>query len=71
MSELPETMFRTTTFDDSTDEHLTPVKMVPIDEAAEDEYYANWEPMTWARTVPIKVEVEIADRAVRLEGKQP
>lgn len=34
-------MFRTTTFDDSTDERLTPVKFRPIDEAADDEWYAD------------------------------
>lgn len=38
---LPETMFRTRGFDDSTDEQLTPVAMKPIDEAAEDEWYAD------------------------------
>jgi DNA polymerase-1 len=49
-AELPETMFRTTTFDDSTDEELTPVKMVPIDEAAEDSF-----------NDPIEVEVVLGE----------
>jgi len=44
--DLPETMFRTTTFDDSTDEVLRAVKFSPLDEAAEDEWYADWEPIT-------------------------
>lgn len=36
---LPETMFRTTDFDDSTDEPLKPVTWRPVDEAADDEWY--------------------------------
>lgn len=36
---LPETMFRTTTFDDSTDEKLIQVTFRAIDEAAEQEWY--------------------------------
>jgi len=38
VEDLPETMFRTTTFDDSTDEQLVQVKFTPLDEDAEDEW---------------------------------
>lgn len=44
MSDLPETMFRTRDFDGCLDEPLTPVMMRPIDEDAEDKWYASAPP---------------------------
>lgn len=39
VTDLPETMFRTRMFEDTTDEQLTPVVLVPINETADDEWY--------------------------------
>src|SRR4051794_2542064 len=41
MTDLPETMFRTTTFDDSVNEPLKPVRFTPLDEDADDRWYAD------------------------------